>query len=124
MLVSYLPDPENHYLWPAIEDMLKPAGDYPPRADDEFVWVAFEGSTIFAAGTTLLCGDDAQIRMCAGVRHRDWVEQAEQAVSAWARQCGAKRLTMRGRKGWARYLRAFGWVASQSDEQFDYEKVL
>lgn len=129
MTVSYLPDPTHHQLWSGIEALLKPAADYggiPVLSDGDLVWIAYEGDTVFGAGTTLLWDDgDAEILLCGGSRHREWVAQAEAAVSAWARDCGAKRLTMRGRKGWARYFRAFGWVASPADDgKTLYEKEL
>lgn len=120
MQVSYLPDPEQHPLWPDIRELLRPAAEYgeiPIRDSDEFVWIAFEGPTVFAAGTTLLWNDgEAEIRLCGGARHRDWVREALDAVEAWARSCGASRLTMRGREGWGRYVRPFGWVALCKDE--------
>ena len=119
MIVSYLPDPESHPLWPDIQRLLKPAADYgeiPVFGEGECLWVAFEGPTIFAAGTTLLWEDgEAEIRLAGGYRMHDWYEQAEATVTAWARKCGAEKITMRGRKGWARLLRAFGWVVSGED---------
>lgn len=115
-----MPDPEEHPLWPAIKELLKPAADYgeiPVFGDGECLWVAFDGPTIYAAGTTLLWTDgEAEIRLCGGYRHKDWVQQALNTVEAWARDAGATRLTMRGRKGWLRYVRGFGWVTLGHDE--------
>lgn len=127
MIVSYLPDPERHPLWPAIRELLKPAvlDDSDVLEPGELVWIAFDGPTIFGAGTTAQIDDTtAAILTVGGTRHREWVEQAEAAVSAWARANGATKLIMRGRRGWARYFRAFGWVASQSDGRWIYEKDL
>jgi len=127
MLVSYLPDPEKHPLWPEIEKLLEPAAKYggiPVRDDDEFVWIAFEGTVLFGAGTTLLWDDgEAEIRLCGGARHKEWVRQALSVVEAWARQCKARKLTMRGRKGWARYL---DWtnLGKDHDGLTIYEKEL
>lgn len=92
--------------------------------ENELVWIAFEGTTLLAAGTTLLFENgEAHISMCAGHRHRDWIEEADRIVTAWARDCGASKLTMRGRKGWARYFTKLGWKASPGVD-WTYEKAL
>jgi hypothetical protein len=129
LIVSYLPDPESHPLWNEIMELLRPAAEYGGigvRDDDELVWIAFDGSTIFAAATACPAGDEAQIRLAGGARHREWIEDFDGQVSAWARRNGAARLTMRGRKGWARYARAFGWGLCGTDEDglTIYEKAL
>jgi hypothetical protein len=129
LIVSYLPEPEKHPLWPGIQELLKPAAEYgeiPVFGDGECLWIAFDGPTVFAAGTTLLWNDgEAEIRLCGGVRHREWVREALSLVEQWARSAGASRLTMRGRKGWARYVRAFGWgLRGIEDGKQLYEKVL
>ena len=124
-----MPDPERHPLWDGIKALLKPAADYGEtsvHAPDELVWIAYEGGQIFGAVTTL-CWDDgeATILLGAGTRLKDWMEPMEAVVSAWARDCGAERLTLRGRKGWARFARAFGWVASgEEDGRMIFEKEL
>jgi hypothetical protein len=84
---------------------------------NELVWIAHDGATLFGVGTTaLLDGDEeAVILACGGFKHQLWIEQALGVVSAWARDCGAKKLTMRGRRGWARYFA--GWDCSQIDER-------
>ena len=129
MIVSYLPDPESHPLWNGIKELLRPAAEYgeiPIKDEDELVWVAFDGPTIFAAATTLLWNDgEAELRLAGGARHKEWIAPLDEKVSAWARDAGATRLTMRGRKGWARYARAFGWVVSGTEDGKQlYEKVL
>lgn len=114
MEVSYLPDPERHPLWQGIKELLRPAADFggiPVHDEDELVWIAFEGPTLFGAVTTLCWNDgEAEIRLGAGTRLADWIEPMEATVSAWARDCGAKTLTLRGRKGWARFAARFGWA--------------
>lgn len=129
MIVSYLPEPEQHPLWPAIRELLRPAAEYgeiPVFGDGECLWVAFEGTTVFAAGTTLLWDDgEAEIRLCGGTRHREWVGEALELVEKWARSAGAHRLTMRGRLGWKRYVCAFGWgLCGTEDGKQIYEKGL
>lgn len=129
MKVSYLPDAENHPLWPAISGLLKPAADY-GRTEvshpNMVVWIAHENGTVFAAATTLLYDNgNAELRLAGGYRHREWAEQLSGTVSAWAKSAGAKKLIGRGRKGWARYARACGWVALGTDgEDTIYEKEL
>jgi hypothetical protein len=63
---------------------------------------------------------------CGGCQHRRWLKQGEAVMTAWARACGARKLITRGRKGWARYCRAFGWVASSNlgSGRMLYEKAL
>ena len=129
MIVSYLPNPVQHPLWESIKALLKPAadfGDIPIRDDDELVWIAFEGTVLFAAATTLLWDDgEAELRLAGGYRHRDWIQQMDEVVSKWARDAGASRLTMRGRRGWTRYAARFGWepLGTEDGRQL-YEKVL
>lgn len=130
MIVSFLPEPEKHPLWPGIRELLEPAakfGGIPAYSGDECVWVAFDGPTVFAAATTIMWNDgEAELLLAGGTRFRDWMGLLDATVSAWARDCGAEKLTMRGRKGWARFARAFGWVASGADEEGRqiYEKDL
>ena len=124
LVVSYLPEPESHPLWNGIKELLRPANGEIP-GEDELVWIAFDGPTLFGAGTTVLYDSgEASILACGGFQHRKWVAQAERLVSAWARDCGATKLTMRGRRGWARYFRALGWDASKIGDEWIYEKEL
>lgn len=129
MIVSYLPDPESHPLWNGIRALLKPAAELgcsPVFGDGEVLWVAIEGQTIFGAATSILWDDgEAQLILAAGTRHREWVAELDEAVTEWARLCGARRLTMRGRKGWGRYARRFGWVVTGIEGgRTLFEKVL
>lgn len=112
MIVSYLPEPQSHPLWPEIEKLLEPA-DFGGLEPNELVWIAFDGPVLFGVATTILWDDgDAQIRCIAGKRFKDWGGPMEAALTRWARDCGAARLMARGRKGWTRIYRAFGWALS------------
>lgn len=130
MEVSYLPDAQKHPVWPAIEEMLRPAakrygGDV--YDNDELVWIAYEGPTVFGAFTTLLCDDEAVIRLGAGTRLMEWIDDSDAAVTEWARRNGASKVTIIGRRGWARFAPRLGWASlPQPDEDGDsvYEKIL
>ena len=125
MIVAYLPEPHKHPLWNDIQRLLDPRQEYGPVDPfDEMVWIAFDEKTLFGAGTTLLYDTHAEIRLCGGFRHREWVWEALRIVEAWARDAGASRLTMRGRKGWGRYMRPFGWGVSRDGDKWHYCKDL
>jgi hypothetical protein len=129
LVVSFLPEPETHPLWPEILKLLQPAADFgeiPAWTGDECVWIAFEGQTLFAAATTILWDDgEAELLLAGGHRHKDWMGQLDATVTAWARDCGARKITMRGRRGWTRYAARFGWGVSgcEGGRQI-YEKEL
>lgn len=129
MRVSYLPEATEHPLWPQIRALLKPAADYgsiPVDDEGQIVWIAHENGTVFAAITTLLWNDgEAELRLAGGCRHKEWAKPLSETVSAWAKSAGAKKLTGRGRKGWARYARECGWAVTGTDgEDTLYEKDL
>ena len=128
MLVSYLPNPEAHPLWNDIKALLKPAADYgeiPVRDDDELVWIAFEDTVLFGAATTILYDDgEAEIRLAGGRHVARWIDGLN-ILESWARDAGASRLAMRGRRGWLRLVRRFGWDAvGIEDGRTIYEKDL
>ena len=115
-----MPEAEKSPLWPAIERLLRPAADYGDIdvfEDGDLVWVAFEGPTIFAAAVTRLLGDEAELRIAAGTRFKEWIGLLDASVSAWARDCGADKLIMRGRKGWMRFADRFGWAVLGDDHK-------
>jgi hypothetical protein len=126
LIVAYLPEPDKHPLWTDIQRLLDPKQKFDPvDPTDELVWIAFDGTTLFGAGTTLLYDDHAEIRLCGGFNHREWVNEAEALVTRWAQKCGVPKLTMQGRKGWSRYFANCGWrVSSSDDDKFFYEKDL
>lgn len=123
MIVSYLPDPESHPLWEGIKALLEPACEGEVLGRNELVWVAIDGPTIIGVGTTAIDSDGtAEILACGGVRHREWVSEALLTVEAWARDAGASRLVLRGRRGWQRYCA--GWDSSTTDDEYIFEKDL
>lgn len=125
MQVSLLPQAVSFHLWPAIEAMLKPAGEgFDP--DTDLVWVIFENGTLYGAATTRLRDDHvAEVQMIGGARFKDWMAPLDEILTDWAGTVGATKILACGRKGWARFNRAFGWVASGQDgDQIMFEKVL
>lgn len=128
MQISWLPEPEKHPLWADILGLLSPAakfGGIEPYEPGDWVWIIFDGPTLYAAAVTR-DGDGAELRLAGGHRSKDWIGLLDETVGNWALDSGAAKLTMRGRKGWARYARAFGWVALGTDDDglTIYEKEL
>ncbi len=64
--------------------------------------------------------------LAGGHRFQEWIGLLDETVSDWARNGGAKKLTMRGRMGWARFAKRFGWVAlgTDTDNLMIFEKDL
>ena len=128
MILAYLPEPQKHRLWNEIERLLSQATDDDVSVldDNELVWIAFEGTTLFGVATTcLMANNEAWILSCAGFEHRKWIGDAIALATRWAVDCGARKIAMRGRMGWARYFRAAGWAVSRSDDgKCDYSKEL
>lgn len=129
LIVSTLPEPTSHPAWEEIEALLAKAAvdvaPYDPRAD--VVWIAFEGPTIWGAATTRLKADEteAELLCVSGARFREWIGPMEAEICAWGRLCGAERIVSRGRMGWARLSRAFGWAATgRTDGQQVFTKEL
>jgi hypothetical protein len=77
MIVSYLPEPEQHPLWPAIKvKLLEPAMLDGAEVIDtnELIWIAYEGPTLFRGGNDRARkdGDEvATIIACGGFKHID-----------------------------------------------------
>lgn len=120
MIVSSLPEPTQHPAWNDIESLLDAATAEGVEPYDEAVdvlWIAFEGPTIWGAATTRLKADEteAELLCVAGNRFREWIGPMEAEICAWARLCGAKRINSRGRLGWVRLARTFGWASSGND---------
>ncbi len=120
MEISWLPEPEGHPLWPEILAMLAPAarfGGIDPYEPGDWVWIIYQGPLLAAAAVTRIWpGDEAELRLAGGCRSNDWMGLLDGTVSDWARSGGAHKLTMRGRKGWARFAARFGWVALGTDD--------
>ncbi len=121
MDISWLPEPEDHPLWPDILRLLEPAARlgaidaYDPK---DWVWIIYDGPTLYGAATTRLWpGDEAELRLAGGTRFHEWTGLLDETVSDWARRALAHKLTMRGRKGWSRFAAKFGWVRLGTDDQ-------
>lgn len=119
MEISHLPDPHLRADWPVIEAMLAPASEaetFDPAID--VCWLAYEDGMALGAATTRLRDDGvAELRLVGGHEFRRWIGPMEAVVCDWARLCGAYRLISRGRKGWVRLARTFGWVPLGTDDE-------
>jgi len=130
MELSALPDAASHHLYPAFVEMLEPAvTDGSPAFIDgiDTMWIAYEGGTVWGAATTRLRTDDtAELRLAGGGRFRDWMGLLDEAVSQWAVANGKSRIAMVGRRGWARFANAYGWVALGTNDEgkVRFEKAL
>ena len=124
-----MPDAQQHPAWPAIVAMLQPAADYGGTdawEPGDLVWIAYEGPTIYGAATAHALGRGAEVAAMAGTRFREWIGLIDAEIGAWARDNGADRLTARGRPGWSRFAKCFGWAAIGADDagRMIFEKEL
>jgi hypothetical protein len=106
--IGILPDAETTACWPHIRSLLQPAadlGNVPLLDDHELVWLVTEDRCIVAAATTRLTDDGAEIVLCGG-RGLYWAKPLAAKICAWAKDEGASRVRIGGRRGWARVL---GW---------------
>ncbi len=119
MQIAWLPEPERHPLWSDIVRLLEPGniGIESVIDTDDWVWIIFDGPVLHAAATTRIYRDGtARLMLAGGANLQRWIGLLDETVSDWARKGGATRLTMRGRNGWARFAKRFGWVALGHDE--------
>lgn len=84
----------------------------------------FDGPTIYGAATSRNYNEAAELVHAGGTRFREWMPLLDEAVTSWARDCGAPKLIMSGRKGWARFAERHGWVASKDEDRMFFEKEL
>jgi hypothetical protein len=120
MEIAWLPEPERHLLWADILRLLQPAAEYggiDAYEPGDWVWIIYDGTVLYGAAVTrLLPGDEAELRLAGGSCSMTWMGLLDETVSGWARDGGAHRLTMRGRVGWRRYAKRFGWEALGHDD--------
>lgn len=129
LVISWLPEPEKHPLWPDIYRMLEPAakvGDCPVLEENDLVWIAIKGRTIVGAHTCRLLRDNRlQCVHIAGTKVREWFGPLDETLTDFARDCGAWKMISRGRKGWARVAKDYGWkVTGTEDGLMLYEKEM
>lgn len=129
LVISWLPEPENHPLWPDIYRMLEPAakvGNCPVLEDNDLVWIAIKGKTIVGAHTCRLLTDGPlEMVHTAGTGFREWFGPMEEALTDFARDCGAEKMISRGRKGWSRVNAPYGWkTVGEEDGLLLFEKEL
>lgn len=119
MEIAWLPEPERHPLWTEILRLLE-RGVFSPQAvidTNDWVWIIYDGPVLRAAATTRLHEDgEACLLLAGGHRFQEWIGLLDETVAKWARSGGANRLTMRGRRGWERFAKRFGWRALGLDD--------
>lgn len=129
MIISALPDPEKHHLWPGIRRLLKRGGDWADAPDwepEHVVWIVIDGRQIIAALSSRVTVDGAaEVVNIGGCRAAEWLPDMDDHITGWARRAGATKLAARGRRGWQRLSAPLGWVAIGRDgKSMLYEKVL
>jgi hypothetical protein len=119
--------PHDHVLdiWPQVAEMLdKAARTTNGRFDklsilDELMnntielWVVFDDKVPVAALTTRVSPyveyKTLSIDWVGGSRMRDWIGDAMKTLKSYARDQGCRKLEGRGRSGWIRALKKYGW---------------
>lgn len=129
VLISYLPEPEKHPLWDGIKALLQTAADrggFRVWDNGDLVWLAIDDGIIIGAATTrLLTNGNTELMHVAGTRFKEWVPQMEHIICEWSRNCGAYAVQSRGRNGWQRLNKSWGWeVIGKRDGLTLYEKEL
>ena len=114
MLVSTLPEPERHPLWPGIHRLLAKAaarlGSAHVWEPDDLLWIVIDDQEIVAVlSSRLLVDGTAEIVNGSGHRAAQWVRPMDEKLCQWARAAGAPAIICRGRKGWGRLGRGLGW---------------
>jgi hypothetical protein len=106
-------------VWHVVRPMINRAyaavdEDRPPEmlealtAGKLLLWVYAVGGDIVAALVTALVpkpsGLACKLMVCGGGAMEDWLVRGHRQIEAYARAEGCDRLTMEGRRGWARLL--------------------
>lgn len=121
--MTFAPERIDVATWPAIYAVLEPGiarGDYTAaELVDELVdntaqlWVLRKGGDPIAAAVSELvqtpAGPIVHGRLCAGRGMNAWVDDLISCIRDHAAVVGAIEITVDGRAGWERVLRARGW---------------
>ena len=77
------------------------------------LWVVMEEDRVVAALTTRVVAypqcKSLALDWIGGSRMREWLPQAQKVMTKFAKENGCTQLEGYGRKGWDRWLRAYGW---------------
>jgi len=125
MIFTLIPTEHVLVVWPTVDEMLeKAAGTTDGRFDklsilDELIenriqlWVVYEDSIPVAAVTTRLSQfrefKSLSIDWVGGEKMGEWIDQVLSTIKLFAKDNGCKRLEGRGRTGWKRVLKRYGW---------------
>jgi hypothetical protein len=130
MIVSTLPEPERHPLWPGIYRLLQGAaarfGSPHVWEAEDLLWIVIDDRQIVAVLSTRLLEDGtAEIVNGGGHRAAEWVPLMDEKICEWARASGARSISCRGRKGWGRLSKGLGWDVTGHDMDIViFEKVM
>lgn len=117
MTFGYVPHPCGEW-WPVVSAMLEPAavrgGDTVDEVDSDLaaglaqLWLTIEHGVPVAAMVTRIDGDTLEVWLAGGAVLSGSVPFLETALSA-AQAAGVTNGRIKGRKGWQRVLRGYGW---------------
>lgn len=130
MNIGIVPRPTKAREWPQIKVFLEPAakrGGVPILEQHEEVWTVIDDGELIAAATARILPEEltGEIVLVGGRDFKRWLGHLDWLLAAWFRMEGMKRVRAYGRRGWARFLHALGWVTvSEKDGVIAYEKAL
>ena len=79
----------------------------------ENLWLAMDGGEVIGFCTSAVVPYDEitllQVRMLAGDRFDEWIDQMHDVLEDFARENGCGGMELIGRRGWVRKLDRFGW---------------
>jgi hypothetical protein len=125
--IALVPQEEIKAFWPKIAPLLVKAMSYAAGRTDmrsiyeavqdgrQFLWIAFDDvdKIVAAAFVTHLAqypkGAALVIDCAGGSQMENWLQIASTTFRKCARDMGAERVELYGRKGWARVLKSCGW---------------
>lgn len=81
------------------------------------LWIIFDNTNAVGALVTECEGESAWVALIGGSGALRGVKNNIELIETWARDQGAKRMQMAGRKGWIRVLRHYGYQADGTTVQ-------
>lgn len=122
-------------MWPRVRDFLIPAiegsgGRYDEATvirlltnDQAQLWVAYEDGEVHCAWVTSIVEYPCLRALCilflGGRGRQNWLGVVSECLDSFAREIGARKIELQGRKGWAGDARNFGY--SSTTQLFERE---